>query len=692
MVESELIKLYNDTKKKLADLVEDLTFSNFLHALQSGKRVYTLKNTKIKKTIDEEWVEAIKACIPHLDAIVNNPRKYMKREQDVVPVEKARIVNADSVKHLAAHTNLINSVADGEVRPNKILTSYNEESLELYENRFVMTLITRLWQFVDRRYFLLGEGGDEFMSTLDVDGGFVNAGEDVDYSLNMRVHQGAEYFESGYSDKLYEDLYLVRKYTNSFRYSPFSKVMSSYAAVRPPIMKTNLLMKDPHYRACLKLWDFLQGYTKAGYKIEVTDYAPDFERTVIDEFDAINLLQYVFLKNRMAGYDDRVCRMKQCKKRVIKPDFGDIEPTDEEGLHIKEKRGMTFGLGDSGKREFESVIRDAMIKALRVEKTKKRLADEEERELNRIVKETLVNSMREQKEERKRNRERYETAMRSILSDILDREKRENEKSAEAERELESALSRAIKRDLNAERTRTRRELERKRREEAEREELMNAVLNDVLKLEAQRKFPNAHPGVVLGSQNLPVPDERVSGGLPVPRSLYDMFDDMFVPPPPSEAEIDVLIEEAKAEAAAGVRAEDVLDAEMLEDRPELTEEQTVAALRQFAAAQRDKHAAAASDTEAEEAARARKESGALSESDVFSDESGLGPREEAQDAEETEQARKESGALSESDVFSDESGTGPREEAAHASAPAEPERLGFWRTLVRILFFWWKR
>ncbi|MEG2675753.1 MAG: DUF2357 domain-containing protein, partial [Clostridia bacterium] len=67
-------------------------------------------------------------------------------------ISLARAISTESVKHLAQHTNLISSVdKDGMVTPNKILNTTKEESFEIYENRFIYTLIKNLSAFITRR-------------------------------------------------------------------------------------------------------------------------------------------------------------------------------------------------------------------------------------------------------------------------------------------------------------------------------------------------------------------------------------------------------------------------------------------------------------------------------------------------------------------------------------------------------------
>lgn len=85
---------------------------------------------------------------------MRNPRKFIVQEEDIVDVSLARSISTESVKFLAQHTNMISKVDEktGDVTPSKILNITKEESFEIYENRFIYTLLLKLKDFVTMRY------------------------------------------------------------------------------------------------------------------------------------------------------------------------------------------------------------------------------------------------------------------------------------------------------------------------------------------------------------------------------------------------------------------------------------------------------------------------------------------------------------------------------------------------------------
>ena len=63
----------------------------------------------------------------------------------------------------------------------------------------------------------------------------------------------------------------------ALRGASFCQIMNGCSAVRSPIQRTNLIMKDPNYRKCYQLWQFMERYDKVGYNIDVQQQALAFD-------------------------------------------------------------------------------------------------------------------------------------------------------------------------------------------------------------------------------------------------------------------------------------------------------------------------------------------------------------------------------------------------------------------------------
>ena len=100
-----------------------------------------------------EWLDEIEEACPRIDIIVRNAKVSLVQIANVELIEKAKRITVESVKDLAKHTNYINKY-DAEtdsVEPGKILDIRSEETFNIYENRFLHTLIYTMERFVLER-------------------------------------------------------------------------------------------------------------------------------------------------------------------------------------------------------------------------------------------------------------------------------------------------------------------------------------------------------------------------------------------------------------------------------------------------------------------------------------------------------------------------------------------------------------
>ena len=126
---------------------------DILAALASGKNTYMRMDRVESSSFDSSWIDEIEGVIYDLGQIVSNPRQNTKAEGNIVPVELARKTSAESVQHLASHTQYVKEIDEyGNVIPSKILTLINEDDIRTYENRFIATFIRRLVLFVEKRF------------------------------------------------------------------------------------------------------------------------------------------------------------------------------------------------------------------------------------------------------------------------------------------------------------------------------------------------------------------------------------------------------------------------------------------------------------------------------------------------------------------------------------------------------------
>ena len=176
-------KLIGEFKEFIDIFEDDQLFSNLDTLIRSSRNTFAMNRKIMEKVIDVSWVEAIENGILHLDNFLRSPRKTIEDVEEVVPIALSKKITVESVKHLAQHTDLIQSIdkRTGKITPSKILNVHKEESMMTYENKFVNTLIDRLYIFINTRYEKLAQvTKDEKVMSMGYDTAIVAEGREAE--------------------------------------------------------------------------------------------------------------------------------------------------------------------------------------------------------------------------------------------------------------------------------------------------------------------------------------------------------------------------------------------------------------------------------------------------------------------------------------------------------------------------------
>lgn len=271
--------------------------------LEKNESVMKVKTDYKKVEFDYSWLEKIEATIENLDNIVRNPKRFIIQEEEIVPIEKAKKITVESIRHLATHTNLIQDFDEktGSITPSKILNINKEESFDIYENRFIYSLLQNLSMFIQRRIELTKGGSNtrinksvNYTSTTKI------GNEDVKISINLE----SNYFEdlvgkdpSGLD--LNQRLERVQFIVSDFLSSSFIRELTkgNPAMVRSPIRKTNVILKNTDFVKALELWEFIERYD-VNDKVEV-NRSRDYEEkgSIKEMFDNTFLVEYLAMSS-----------------------------------------------------------------------------------------------------------------------------------------------------------------------------------------------------------------------------------------------------------------------------------------------------------------------------------------------------------------------------------------------------------
>jgi exonuclease SbcC len=247
----------------------------FINLINSSDNEMYHKERLERRLFSDKWLDPIENVIPIIDKITRNPRETLRKFQEVLPVERAKKTDTDTIKHLAANTQFIREInEDGNVTPSKVLTSRHDSSIDTYENRFLMSLIKKLHMYLGYRSKIIVEKmHSDYVHSLNVNSKIKWHNTEIDYDINLNIRKQVEIDSiASQNQRLLDRVTEVRKGISSLMLSPFMKEMSGYLEVKPPIMKTNILMKNIDFKQCYDLWLNLERVDKIDYEVLIEIY------------------------------------------------------------------------------------------------------------------------------------------------------------------------------------------------------------------------------------------------------------------------------------------------------------------------------------------------------------------------------------------------------------------------------------
>ena len=121
----------------------------------------------------------------------------------------------------------------------------------------------------------------------------------VDYSLSNSANFpfDAAFKKQGEQLSDVERVVRMRNIIDDFLRSPFAKEMKNSALVRPPITRTNVILKDPNFKKALLLWQFVESAEQMEYKIETSTETVDLSESLSEKYRGIVFLNTVLLQS-----------------------------------------------------------------------------------------------------------------------------------------------------------------------------------------------------------------------------------------------------------------------------------------------------------------------------------------------------------------------------------------------------------
>lgn len=439
---------YNEQRAAFDKAVKTFDGNNSFVAaralLLSGEKTVSFNRKIIEKNIDSSWLTEIEKALPHLDTVIRNPRNTIKEVEEIVPIAMSRKITVESIKHLGQHTDLIQDIdkKTGKITPSKILNIHKEETLDTYENRFVNTLIDRLYIFINIRYNKLvqtAEAQEAYSFNYDT---VADSGDGRKVNISFKIETVDSLVGGSKDTDVWARLERVKKAIEGYKGSVLCTTLGN-AFIRPPVMRTNAITKNVDLMACLTLWQFIESYDKAGYEVNVSDTAQRPDDSYIEDIYGLTAMNYMLFRSYTHGADKSE-ELKTIKSKTLAPKVVrrfDKQTSDKYDVIVGEGEQSSASKTDMGMTAEEAGNLTAELDRI-VEIEKQFLKDEEDRkraeelaaaeaERKRAEQEALE---RQRREEEERIRLEHEEAERRRL-ELIQKQQAEQAAREKAERE-----------------------------------------------------------------------------------------------------------------------------------------------------------------------------------------------------------------------------------------------------------------
>lgn len=409
---------YNEQRAAFDKAVKTFDGNNSFAAaralLLSGEKTVSFNRKIIEKNIDSSWLTEIEKALPHIDTVIRNPRNTIKEVEEIVTIAMSRKITVESIKHLGQHTDLIQDIdkKTGKITPSKILNIHKEETLDTYENRFVNTLIDRLYIFINIRYNKLvqtAEAQEAYSFNYDT---VADSGDGRKVNISFKIETVDSLVGGSKDTDVWARLERVKKAIEGYKGSVLCTTLGN-AFIRPPVMRTNAITKNVDLMACLTLWQFIESYDKAGYEVNVSDTAQRPDDSYIEDIYGLIAMNYMLFRSYTHGADKSE-ELKTIKNKTLAPKVVrrfDKQTSDKYDVIVGEGEESSAGKTDMGMTAEEAGNLTAELDRI-VEIEKQFLKDEEDRKRAEELAAAEAERKRAEQEELERQRREEEERIR----------------------------------------------------------------------------------------------------------------------------------------------------------------------------------------------------------------------------------------------------------------------------------------
>lgn len=300
-------KFYDTIDQELVDKRD-----SFLKQIESDMH-FTMSHKS--STLSFEWLEEIEKACPFIDDIVRHPKVTLVKDENVVEVGRAKKITSDSVKDLSKHSDYIDDYDGKDIKISKILDIRSEETYNIYENRFLYTLIKDLDSFIYEKEKELEDLDLADDKVLEYSSTTVSGDEKVDIELRVAAKKQTEGDIGKLKDLVEKEKYRierVKEFIKSWNRSDVVKELDRLHTplINPPVKPTNVILKNPNFQLAVKLWEFIRNYGRNDSLMQ-KEMESEGNQALVGYLDDAFLTSYFVL-------DSISKRKKEEKEKILK--------------------------------------------------------------------------------------------------------------------------------------------------------------------------------------------------------------------------------------------------------------------------------------------------------------------------------------------------------------------------------------
>ncbi len=205
----------------------------------------------------DQTIQNIKKSTPAVKRIFKKPIIFLKDTQDVLPVENARIINQNTLLHLANHAQNISNITKKGIKPRKLLTRIYEDEYGLYENVIFCNYVDEIISLVRKNRRILNS---VFYASNVMKFNLLEKGNHIHYFLALgKLHTGyIRDFNQYYnlSKEMLNELSQINKAITPRLYRPVYR-KNKKRNRKLALKKTNIFLKQKDYRMVYKTYKYL---------------------------------------------------------------------------------------------------------------------------------------------------------------------------------------------------------------------------------------------------------------------------------------------------------------------------------------------------------------------------------------------------------------------------------------------------